>query len=239
MFCKLRVFGLALVTVLAVNAVAGSAAQAGEFEVEGGKTVTVIGSAITGLITGQENTKHEFSTKAGVVKCTPATFDGELKGSGTSLTLGATYGNTNEKKGCTIAGIAGPVVHMNSCDYLLTAGNTILTSPSFIGVAAHVKCAVAGDAIAVTASATCTITIPPQSFAESMITAENSGGPVWSMDIKVYIDITGIKYVIDGAGCFNDATGPSTTTDGTYKGVLTLLASEIAWPHAAVALTVK
>ena len=50
--------------------------------------------------------------------------------------------------------------------------------------------------------------------------------------------ITGINYVIDGNGCPNDATGPTTTTDGTYKG-LAILQGEALGGGAARGVTVK
>ncbi len=212
--------------------------QPGEFEVESGKKITVTGEQVLGAVTGIETPKNEFKTKAGVVKCTPSTFDGVLEASGTELTLNATYGNTTTGTGCTISGIAGPTIHMNSCEYLFIAGTTVSGSANRIRVAAHIKCGTLADKIEITASPTCKITIGEQSFPETMATAENSGGAGTAMDVKAIIDITGINYVIDGSGCPNDATGPTTTTDGIYRGVVTLKADEFSNNKNPVALTV-
>ncbi len=235
---KLKALGLALIAVFAMSALAASAAQAGEFEIVGGGEATVTGNQIAGTITGVENTgKHEFVTKAGKVVCTTAAFHGIGKtATPKELTLTAEYGNTTAGTGCTIGGLAGPIVHMNGCDYLFTAGNTIGATTN-ITVSAHIKCP-AGKVIEVTGGAgACVITIGAQTFAESMITVENSGGAGTAMDVKAFIDVTGIKYEIHGA-CPNSPAATTPFTDGTYKGVATLQGHVIG-SGAAKGITVK
>lgn len=234
---KLKTLGCVLVTAFAMSALGVAAAQAGEFEVEGNKKVTITGEQINGLITGVEESKHDFGTEVGTFRCSSSDFHGVLQSSSTELTVTATYGNTSTGMGCTVAGIAGPVVHMRSCDYLFTAGNTIGATNN-IQVRAHIKCGI-GDSIEITVSPTCTITIPPQSFAESMVTAENSGGAGSSMDIKMTTDLTGVNYVVHGSLCPNGIQGnTATTTNGVIKGVTTYRATDFT-TGAAVGLTVK
>ncbi len=234
---KPKAVGLLLFAVFVMSAaVAPSASMADEFVVEGEKKVTVTGEQISGQVTGIETTKHEFKTAAGTVKCTPTTFDGVLEGSSGDLTLAPTYGNTAAGTGCTLAGIAGTIVHMRSCDYLLTAGETVEGSENKIGVVPHIKCTTGGDKIEIT-SGSCTITIPEQSFAESMVTAENSGGAGTAMDLKLVIDITGITYEVHGT-CPNAPTVTTPTSDGFYKGVATLKADEFVNNANKVGLTV-
>ncbi len=222
---KLKALGLALVAVFAMSAVASSAAQAGIFEITAGTEATITGEQVAGLVTGAETPKHEFTTKAGVVKCTPATFHGVFKTAApTELKLSATYGNTTAGTGCTLAGVAGPVVHMNGCEYLFTAGDTTPAgNTNAITVATHLVCP-AGKVIDITTpvgNPACTITIGPQTFVQSMITAQNNALTGTGMDVTATIDVTGIDYEVHGK-CPNAVPETVTQTDGTYRGVVTL-----------------
>jgi hypothetical protein len=242
---KLKVLGLILVAIFAMSAVVASAAQAGEFESEIAGT-TVTGEQISGTVTGQALTSHEFKTTAGVVKCTPALFHGELAAKlQANLKLTAAYGDTTKATGCLIGGVPGPVIHMRTCFYELTAGNTIGADPNRIGAITHIKCTTPGDEIEVTAAANCKITIPAQSFVESMVTLENAGGAGTAMDFRAVIDIKEMAYMIDGAACpggavtMTGAKGTPTAGDGEYKGLATFTGEKVPPATGPIGITVK
>jgi hypothetical protein len=226
MIQKLKALGLALIAVFAIGAVAASAASAAaEFTAE---TVpaTITGEQTAGTITSKEVTKHEFTTNLGVVKCSPATFDGEQTvAASTELKLLPTYGNTTAGTGCTTAGIAGLIVHFHECYYTLTAKETLTASS--INMETHLVCphnATTGEHVEITTSSGCTTTIPPQTFNKSMVTAENAGGAGSAMDIKALIDVTGITYEEEGTNCIEPGV---LQHGGTYKGVATLKGDKI------------
>jgi hypothetical protein len=234
---KLKALGLALVAVFAMSSVVASAASAGEFTAEKAP-VTITAEPINGTITNVAITKHEFKTTAGVIKCTPATADGTVSAlTATTITLKAIYGNTAAGTGCTIGGIGGPVVHMNSCDFQFTAGNTIASDHNTITVAAHVLCEIPGDSIDITGGGNCTIQIPPQTFPENQITLHNRGGAGSAMDIEATIDIVGIGYTVTGT-CPNGAVSMTgAAADGEFKGVTTIKGEDPV-TGAAIGITV-
>ncbi len=239
MACKPKTLGLALIAVFAMSAVMETAARAGEFEAEG-KKVTVTGEQIPGFVTGIENSgKLELGTTAGVFKCGPVAFDGILNGASTELKLTTIYGITESGLGCTLDGVSGPSVHMRSCAYLFTAGNTI-GATSNITVATHITCTTPGDVIEVTRNmvSNCVLTIPEQKLGESTITAENSGGAGAAMDIKAIVDVPNIRHEYHGT-CPNSPATTTLVTDATYRGVVTLKAVEFAPPGNKIGLTVK
>ncbi len=222
---KLKALGLALVAVFAMSAVVASTAQAGVFEITAGTEATITGEQVNGLVTGVETPKNEVILDTGAFKCTPATFHGVFKTAApTELKLSATYGNTTAGTGCTFSGIAGPVIHMNGCEYLFTAGNTTPAgNNNAITVAMHLICP-PGKVIDITTpigNPPCTITIGPQTFPESMITAQNNAIAGTGMDVTATMDITGIDYEVHGK-CPNAVPETVTRTNGIYRGVVTL-----------------
>jgi hypothetical protein len=218
---KLGVLGLALVAVFAMSAMLASAAQAAKFESGTGTyPTTVTGEQISGPVTGVTVAKHEFKTALGVVKCTPSSFTGTLTAASSELTVAPTYGNTTAGTGCTVAGVAGPVVHMNGCDYLFTAGTI---AAGVTPIATHIVCP-EGKHIVITIVAGCELTIFPQTFAESMISAKNGGGTGSAMTSTDTIDVTGITYEIDENPLHICPEHPGVSAgvllhEGTYKGV--------------------
>jgi hypothetical protein len=214
---KLKVLGLALIAVFAMSAVGASAASAGVVEVEGGAgEATITGLQTTGNVTGVATPVNQFKTDAGIIKCTPSTFHGLVKNNDSQIALTATYGDTEKGTGCTIAGLAGPIIHMNGCTFLFT----LQAGGPPTGVETHVVCP-EGKVITITASATCTVTIGAQTFASSMISIANSGGVNPNMDTVATIDVLGIDYVEHGT-CPNGGGNTTTTTNGEYKGLVTL-----------------
>jgi hypothetical protein len=213
---KLKFLGFALVAALAMSAVAGSVASAGVVEVEGGGDATITGEQINGNVTGVATPVPQLKTDVGVLKCTPSTFHGLAKNGATQVSLTPTYGNTTAGTGCTIAGLAGPVIHTNGCSFLYT----LQAGGPPTAVETHVVCP-EGQAITMTYSATCTITFGAQTFPSSRVSVANSGGANPNMDVVATIDVVGIDYVEHGT-CPNGGGNTATKTNGEYKGVVTL-----------------
>jgi hypothetical protein len=203
---KLKTLGLAFVAVLAMSSLAASAAQANFSSAN--YPATVSGSQIEGTITGAAVSKHEFTTKAGTVKCTTASFAGKsLAGTATELTLTPTYG------GCTLAGIAA-TVNMNGCHYIFTVEKT--TTENTVDLLTHVTCPVGGVITVSVTGSVCKVTIAGGQTLKGIETHNEA------TDVVATIDVSGISYTIDeGPKCPN---GPAsgTYTDGTYKGLATL-----------------
>jgi hypothetical protein len=218
---KLGVLGLALVAVFAMSAMLASAAQAANFESGTGTyPTTITGEQISGPVTGVTVAKHEFKTALGVIKCTPSSFTGTLTAASTEFTVAPTYGNTTLGTGCTIAGVAGPVVHMNGCDYLFTAETSVGGATP---IATHLVCPEQNHVV-VTVQTGCEVTIFPQTFSETMISAKNGGGTGSAMTSTDTIDVTGITNEIDEASAGKCPSHPGVSAgellhEGTYKGV--------------------
>jgi hypothetical protein len=232
---KSKAFGLALISVFVMSALAASAAWAGELELPAGVTeATITGEQINGSVTGIVTPVNQFKTDAGVIKCTPATFHAFAKtATPKELMLAPTYGNTPIGTGCTIAGLAGPLIHMNGCTFLYT----LQAGGPPTAVETHVVCP-AGQVITITASGSCTITVGGgQKFASSMVSVANAGGANPNMDVVATVDVVGIDYVEHGT-CPNGGGNTATTTNGEYKGVVTLKGDQIGC-GPAVGVTLK
>jgi hypothetical protein len=191
---KLGVLGLALVAVFAMSAMLASAAQASNFQSGTGTyPTTVTGEQVSGEVTKAIVAKHEFKSVLGIVKCTPTTFTGTLTAASSEFRVAPTYGNTTAGTGCTIAGVAGPVVHMFGCEYLFTAGTT---ASGVTPISTHLVCPV-GQHVVITIRTGCELTIFPQTFPETTISAKNGGGTGSAMTSTDTIDVTGITNEID------------------------------------------
>ncbi|HET6996950.1 MAG TPA: hypothetical protein VFI03_00040 [Solirubrobacterales bacterium] len=212
---KLKSLSLALVAVFALGAVVASSASAGTFTADPSATIT--GKQISGTITGGVKTQHEFTTKAGTIKCSTATFHGVATAAATTeQTLTATY------SGCFLGGVVPVHVRMNSCDYLFTAGNTVGGNPDTVEVGAHVKCSNLGDKIEVEATgSTCKITIPAQGPLTGIETHNRTDASTNRMDVEATIDVHSITYEVHGS-CPNSPAQTVHFNDGTYRGVATL-----------------
>jgi hypothetical protein len=138
MIRNLKALGLALVAVLAMSAVAVSAAQA-----EG--VVTAENYPVT--LTGTQENNNIFKVGAvRSVECKKATLDSTLTGpTKTALTTTAAYGE------CSSSPSALPAtVNMNSCDYTLTANTPVAPANTTGSATVSVFCGTAGDGIHVT-----------------------------------------------------------------------------------------
>jgi hypothetical protein len=210
---KLKGLGLALIAVFALGAVSVASASAGTFTAAKGATIS--GEQISGTITSKTVAKHEFTTVAGTVKCTTATFAGTAAAAeSTTQELEPTYG------GCTIAGSVPVTIDVNSCKYLFHAGTA--------GAATvDVRCPSSPITVTVTGS-TCSITIGGTSGGVNQglggITLTNSGTST-AMDIVASIDVTGIHYIVDNGPSCPNAPASGTYTDGSYRGVATIKGS--------------
>jgi len=168
MFSKFKTGGLATIAVLAIGAVAASAAQAGEFTA----------SKYPATITGTQTVKHEFKFQTGEVICAKATFDGTLEAASETLTITAEY------KECATPGAGGVTIKMNSCDYLLHAGETIENDR--VDGSLDVQCNKEGDEIEfVHAKTGCVVKIPAQTNRTTLVYTNKPGAQDFEMDIAL------------------------------------------------------
>ena len=169
MLSKLRTGGLVLVAAIAIGAVGASAAQAGKF------TATKYPATIT----GSQTAKHEFKFQTGEVVCAKATFDGKLEMESETLTITADY------KECVTPGGGGAVtVKMNSCDYLLHAGETLANEN--VDGSLDVQCNKEGDEIEfVHAKTGCVVKVPAQTNRTTLVYTNKPGAKDFEMDISL------------------------------------------------------
>lgn len=196
MIRNLKVLGLALVALLAMTAVAASAASAAP-EFHGEKAPVVF--------EGSQTEQHVFTTNAGTVKCTIATFSGE---NATTTSTTATLTPKYEK--CTAFGFLGATVDVNACSY--TFHLVANSSPATATV--DINCP-AGKTIDVTSTG-CVLHVPAQAGL-SHVTFANTGEGT-ARDVDATINIGSIKYT-QTSGCLG---GEGTFTNGTYKGTATV-----------------
>jgi hypothetical protein len=167
MISRFKIGGLVLVALIAVSAVGASAAQAGEFTA----------SEYPATITGTQTTKHEFKFQTGQVVCAKATFDGTLEAASETLTVTAEY-----KECVTPGGGGGVSVKMNSCDYLLHAGETIENDR--VDGSLDVQCNKEGDEIEfVHAKTGCVVKVPAQTNRTTLVYTNKPGAKDFEMDI--------------------------------------------------------
>jgi hypothetical protein len=199
MTSKYKAGGLALIALIAMSAVTASAAQAGEFTA----------SKYPATITGSQTAKHEFKFQTGNVVCTKATFDGTLSEASGALTITADY-----KECATPGGNVG--VKMNSCDFLLHAGETL--EMERVDGSLDVQCGKAGDEIEFTEPANgCVVKIPPQNGLGTVVYTNKKVAKDFEMDIG----LTQMEYTQNEKcaeqGVFNN---------GEYVGKSTMQADE-------------
>jgi hypothetical protein len=172
MFSKLRAGGLVLVAAIAISAVAASAAQAGEFTA----------SKYPATVTGSQTAKHEFKFNTGNVVCAKAAFDGTLEKESETLTVTAEYKECATPKG-------GVNVKMNSCDFLLHAGETL--EMERVDGSLDVQCNVEGDEIEFVEPATgCVVKVPAQNTLNTLVFTNKKMAGDYEMDIS----LTKLKY---------------------------------------------
>jgi hypothetical protein len=200
MIRDLKALGLSLVAVLALTSVAASAAQAAEahFTAQTGTT------KITGL---SAEFNQKFTTTAGSVECTGHFEAVNPPETSKELTVKAKYTPCRAFFGST------PIIEMNSCDYVFTAGTYGPTAGTSTGTA-HITCGVAGDSIVVNAPG-CVIKIGAQTGLTSIHYQTVTVNGI--SHVTVTPNVTNIKYSHSGFLC---GTGSGTT--GTYSGPVTI-----------------
>jgi hypothetical protein len=200
MIRKTKALGLAFVAVLAVSAVAASAAQAqGTFVYETG----------TSKLVAAQQAVQKFHVEAGNVECS------ELKGEATSLpaspateiqTTFLTYSNqTNTEDKCTGPVGTQPKIEMNGCQYTFHAGETLEGEEKTSG-SADIKCG--GTNQIVINAPGCTIKVPAQNGLQQVIFQNNGGQQVVINPIVI-----NITYQQGGLFCTN-----TEKQNGTYQG---------------------
>jgi len=206
MIRKFKLFGLLAVAALALTAVAASAAQAApEFHVESAS------SATPATITGEQVGTQKFTTNAGTVECSTATFKGS-----TTVTTTTTQSLLPSYSGCKAFGFLTSTVTPNGCEYKfhLTAGG-VSPYPATVDVVCP-----SGKVIEVTTAFTsCKITVGSQNGL-SGVSITNEGSKT-TRDLKVSLEVTGVTYTQTGANC---AGGEGTFSNGVLHGAATVKA---------------
>jgi len=228
MIRNFKAFGLALVAVLALGAIAAQGASAVPLTVEGiasGGTVFPLGD--------QDGKTHTFTSSAGNVVCTEASFPakGSVGAGGAVNEITVTPSYPTEKLGggnnCVAFGFANAHVKTNGCTYTFTTPTVV--SPGVVtwhGSQVHLECP-AGKVIEITptsfGASVCTETIEPQTPTSGHVVGRNVAGSV-PMDITLEITLTGIHYIGHGAPCDPKPGGVETTTqtNGTLTGNSTI-----------------
>jgi hypothetical protein len=199
MIRNLKVLGLALAATFALTAVAASAAQAAPLFHAEVAPVTY---------KGEQTEKHKFTTSAGTVECSKASFEGtNSEKTSSTVTLNAKY------ESCTAFGFLNATVSMNSCDYLfhLVEGSSPPTAT------VDIVCSKAGDQITISTFG-CTTDVPPQTGLKH-VTFANAGSGT-SRDVLATIKVEGIHYTTTSESCPN--VGAGTFTNGIYEGTATI-----------------
>jgi hypothetical protein len=187
---NLKTLGLALIAVLAMSAVAVSAAQASEpeFHVE----------EASAIIKGEQVGKNTLTLTGGKVQCSSGTFEGEVSSTTfTELEVSASYGE------CIGLGLA-TVWHMNGCKYL---GRMVLGSNPPTTVT-DIVCP-AGKEITITIGKKCVVHIPPQKTIKHIVWDNSGSGK--NRDLVATVTEEGIAYT-ETPGCIF----PGTYSNGTY-----------------------
>ncbi len=199
MLSKLKIGGLALIAVIATGAVGASAAQAGEFTAD----------EYPATITGSQTAKHEFKFQTGTVVCAKAAFDGTLEEASETLTVKADYKECKTPNG-------GVNVKMNSCDFLLHAGETLENGR--VDGSLDVQCNEAGDEIEFVEPANgCTIKVPAQESLGTIVYTNKEMAKDFEMDIG----LTEMTYTQN-----EKCNMKGTFEDGQYLGKSTMLGDE-------------
>jgi hypothetical protein len=219
MIRDLKKLGLALAAIAALGAMAAPAARAvPEFTAFNPSTLehpaeaSLHGTLMESL---EGSSNHEFSTSGGTVKCTTATFTGTLTApASTTQTVVPTY------SGCK--GPFGETAHvaMNSCEYLFHL-QTEASEGKYTGTFDLLCPTSEGPTVTTTTTggvAKCVVDLEPDQ--EGLSTA-NFRGAKGAMEFEP--GVASLAYTATG-GFFNCGVGPTTQTNGGYKGNATVTA---------------
>jgi hypothetical protein len=138
-----KLLAAAALALVAIAAAGANGAQAGTFTA----------GQYPATITGTNVVPHTITTNLGAMECVPV-FDGVLPAAGEELTLLPGYGP------CSL-GAKEVDVHLNGCDYVVHAGNTI--GEDKVAGTMDIVCP-EGNVIdfEVTSMPVCHLTVPPQ-----------------------------------------------------------------------------
>lgn len=203
---KFKAFGLALLAIGAMSAIAAQGAMAvtnHSFESE--QVVTVL--------TGESTNVHRFVATNRPIRCNTATFTGTTKEKvADEVTVHPKYSGD-----CTVEGTGVSVtVDTDGCNYVFDSDTTPNGEAEDAPV--EIECE-EGHEITVTAPG-CTIHVPPQKVHGVSFANEGSGE---TADLVVTATVTGITYTVTELGfCFLLGLGEGTHHDGTYTGTATV-----------------
>jgi len=221
MIRNLKVLGLALMAVLALGAVAASAASA-KFDSEAASTT----------VSGQQETEfeHKFKVEAGETECKTAKFHsmsaqtntGPVSGKAVAggftsetLTIEPTY------SGCKNDLLGDMTVKMNDCDYRFTAGEGIEAGTRVKGEV-KIVCHAGGKIEVFKTSGVnpCKITVGEQEVKGITYHNKETGA---NRDVTVEAGVSGLAYTQDGIFCpGNGGKAEKAFANGTYNGNVTV-----------------
>ncbi len=191
MIRKLKVLGVTLVALAAFGAIASGAQAA---------TAAFSSTAESTTLAGSASETSKFTTTAGTIECSEASFGGTATGKKLTKVpiTSVSYG------GCKFLGFINVAVEMRGCHYEFTAG-TLTSSGHSTGTAAVVGSNCNTEPIRFAAGSLCTVTVGATgNSALTSINYENSG----TKNIKVIPNVGNITYSQSGSFC-------STATDAT------------------------
>jgi hypothetical protein len=214
---NLKILGLVLAAVLAMSAVAASAASANknywfQSDAPAGATTKLTGEQ-------KEENGDRFVVDGGTVRCQKTHYTGDQTGpTATTLTLTASY------TGCKFGSFEA-TVNMGNCHYQIhtdTNGNT--TNGSFDTIST-ITCSSGDITVTVTSVGTikCILHVPAQTLGTGIV-ATNATLPNNTKDVTAHIDFSTITYTQTGGtglgACPN--LGTTHTSNGLYEGEATL-----------------
>ena len=219
MIRNLKVFGLALVAAFAMSALVASAASANaaSWFTSDGDWTTLSGT--------QGGTPDTFTTHAGTLSCSSATYTGS-----TSATTTTTMKLAPSYSGCSLSPLPGhAIIDMNGCEYEFhtdgqeTTGGvpngkfktetTIVcpttTSPSHVTHDITVT-------VTLTGIPKCTIHIEEQNLGTGIVLTNAGGG------LSAAVSFSNIKYTQTAGTGEGKCTTTTTTSNGGYSGSATI-----------------
>jgi hypothetical protein len=200
----LKVFGLALVAVFAMSAVAAATASATQNQFHSTKENTTL--------TVSSNATQEFTYEAGgiVVSCTTVGGSGQVSGKQTTteVTFSPTY------SGCSVPiPFTSVQIDMNGCDYLFTIDPE---SKEVNNGPVHVKCPTEGGT---QKQITITVKLFGSKLCDFHIAEQTPDGVAdYSNKGTEQIDVTPTQTGIDATKQGSNECGGASSANGTYTG---------------------
>jgi hypothetical protein len=216
MIRKFKVFGLALVSVIALGAASASAAFAVEAHSGSGSATT--------FLTGTQIGTNQLDTEGGNIKCSGVNLAAKYSG-----TTAATVDVTPSYTGCTAFGLTAHIDFMG-CFYRFTS-----ITASHIDV--NVLCPPGTGPVTIIVTqggnVVCTVDVAEQTVPANV--TNEAGSPD---DLKVTPESTSIGYTVTyPGGTGTKCGGVGAHSDGTYTGSVTARAYENESHTAQVSLT--